>query len=398
MLPEIIHIATDEKFINSGFSQFEFLAPGRNALWVYGSPEYNFTHINISRDRIKLIELNESNFRRIPEKSIVLLHSVPNHLLPFLKFIPDNCIIIGIVFGYEIYSDSRLYPTSKGLDKITRKIYAKRKTLFQKIKNSSKERISFLLRRGRNLLPLKGKLLEIANRETKRERLQRIDYFALPYKEEYEAERKILKLKIPFFKFCYYPLEKILDMDSPLNYDKNSLLIGHSGFSNGNHLDIVHKLKNKLPKGLKVFMPLSYGDENYIGNVITNINKVIPDITYLRHFMPLEEYTQLLSEVKIAIFNNRRQQGMGNIVSLLYLGAKVYLSEKNSLYLFFRNNDIYIFSYEKDLRKKSSLSEGLTLPQIEHNRNRLKLILSQKVLNESLSKSLNEVELKLKNG
>ena len=43
--------------------------------------------------------------------------------------------------------------------------------------------------------------------------------------------------------------------------------------------------------------------------------------------MPYSSYISFLGSIDIGIFNNNRQQGMGNITNLLYLGKKVYLSK-----------------------------------------------------------------------
>jgi hypothetical protein len=107
--------------------------------------------------------------------------------------------------------------------------------------------------------------------------------------------------------------------------------------------------------------------------------------------MNLDEYNFLLNKTKIAIFNNHRQQAMGNIISLLYFGAKVYVSKYNSMYRFFKNNKMIIFSYEKDL-KKEQFSEGLSVAEIEHNRKILSQIFSEERLLSSLSNSLKKIK------
>lgn len=39
-------------------------------------------------------------------------------------------------------------------------------------------------------------------------------------------------------------------------------------------------------------------------------------------FMDFNEYINFLSTIDIAIFNHKRQQGMGNIITLLGMGKK----------------------------------------------------------------------------
>jgi hypothetical protein len=45
----------------------------------------------------------------------------------------------------------------------------------------------------------------------------------------------------------------------------------------------------------------------------------------MTEFLTADRYLEFLGRIDIAIFNHRRQQGMGNIITLLGLGKKVYL-------------------------------------------------------------------------
>ena len=106
--------------------------------------------------------------------------------------------------------------------------------------------------------------------------------------------------------------------------------------------------------------------------------------------MPLEDYNKILEGVKIAILNNRRQQAIGNIIALLYMGAKVFLSKKNTYYHFLKRNNIIVYCYEKDLNEKT-INMGLNFEEIEHNRKMLFSLYNSKQLQSELQNSVTKV-------
>ena len=59
--------------------------------------------------------------------------------------------------------------------------------------------------------------------------------------------------------------------------------------------------------------------------------------------MQQEEYTNYLWSIDIAIFDADRQNALGNMLKLLYMGSKVYLSPDNPLYAFFLSKGIAVF-------------------------------------------------------
>lgn len=388
---KIYHIAPDEKFINSGFQQFEAIRPNGNTLLIYGVKDGILKHITIDKSKRRFIELNPNTFKNIPRNSIVIFHSIPDYILNFLPYLPPEVVIIGSVFGYETYEDKLFYPESILYDKITRSLFHK-SNKFSEIKERIKYRVFPILRKinSKKFYITKTEIDKVKKLK-KKELLSRINLLCLPYYEELKSQERILKMKFKLFEFCYYPLEKILNVDSPVNMNKDTILIGHSGNSNGNHLDILNKVYEVIPKDLKIKIPFSYGKEIYIERTTEIIEKTYPNVLILRNFMKIEDYNGILNSTKIAIFNNRRQQGMGNIISLLYFGAKVFLSKYNSLYLFFKNHGAVIYCYENELTKDSFM-KGLSEEEILKNRNLLKQLFSSDVLRNKLLSNFHKID------
>lgn len=53
------------------------------------------------------------------------------------------------------------------------------------------------------------------------------------------------------------------------------------------------------------------------------INLFGDNFILLTEFLSPEEYAKILANVDVAIFAHRRQQALGNILALIYIGKKV---------------------------------------------------------------------------
>lgn len=111
-----------------------------------------------------------------------------------------------------------------------------------------------------------------------------------------------------------------------LPHEGINILLGNSADPSNNHIEVLEKLKSCSGENIKIYCPLSYGDQSHAQRVSDYGESLFGDkFIPLRNFMPLEEYNKLLAIIDVAIFNHNRQQGMGNIVGLVGLGKKVYL-------------------------------------------------------------------------
>lgn len=118
---------------------------------------------------------------------------------------------------------------------------------------------------------------------------------------------------------------KIEEKDTKVRAALN-IQIGNSADPSNNHIDILRMLLPYRKSDLRIYAPLSYGDENYAQDVITFGkewfgDRFIPITTY----MSFGQYLDFLKRVDMAIFNHNRQQAMGNTITLLALGKTVYM-------------------------------------------------------------------------
>jgi len=154
----------------------------------------------------------------------------------------------------------------------------------------------------------------------------------------------------------------------PKKYDFKSkyeyvIQLGNSGYPSNNHVEVLHRLRNIESGNFCVVAILSYGDNPaYIRGVIEQGRALLGE-----RFIPITEYLEpeayagILRQIDVAIMNHNRQQGMGNIVSLLYMGKKVFLSEGVTTFGYLTEAGIAVYPVQSidrsELKQLASLSE-----------------------------------------
>lgn len=379
-MARFFHFCSDEKFINSAYNQFENLFPKKNKFLIYSCPQKQTFHIKINEDYEFVDNIKES-FENIPENSVVFFHSLPDSLISNLEHFKKSVTLVWFIHGYEVYNDPHLYSEKKSLDKVTRKTFGY--THFG-LKEQLKKTLWPLLR-------IIKPDLYYTKREEKTLRLKRINYFGFHFLEEHEQVCEILGINRPLFNFWYYPIE-----DSVINNEffinkKEFIMIGNSGFKTNNHIDVISKISQLRLKN-KIVMPISYGNKNYTEQLIKHIqeNYNYLEIDFLQQFLTLNEYNTFLNSIKTAIFNTRRQQAIGNIITLINNGAKVFISEKNTFYHYLVNRGIKVFSYEKEMNLKE-INSSLDIETIKSNREKLFSLLSHDRLKNELLNSIKKI-------
>lgn len=102
--------------------------------------------------------------------------------------------------------------------------------------------------------------------------------------------------------------------------------IGNSGDPTNEHIEIIEMLSRFSGLDMEIFVPLTYGNKEYIDEVIAKGKALFGDkFIPLTQFMSPDKYNNYLASIDVVIFNHRRQQGFGNLVISLYLGAKVFI-------------------------------------------------------------------------
>lgn len=149
--------------------------------------------------------------------------------------------------------------------------------------------------------------------------------------EERQFMKKNYAVRGKFYWAQYGPHNIIRQCDLAVREQKDkkdyiAIQIGNSATATNNHIYIMEKLAKFREENIKIFVPLSYGEAGYADKVIKIGTEIFGDkFVAMTDFMETQEYYQFMDQMDIALFGIRRQQALGNIMALLYLGKKVFL-------------------------------------------------------------------------
>lgn len=357
----IVHIATDEKFIDSAYAIYEKAFPGMNLFLILKRKEEvdilylkqidKYIFVNTNFDFVNVVEDYSKAAR------IIVFHGM-NYFQAILanKISKHSKQYVWSVFGGEVYNNNLIIKNgSVGLKTYKNFIF------------SYKKLIKDFFRPAYNLFFLG---IGFPNKLVKKS-FMKIDFTAVLYDEELNYYKKlgIVSSNIKHLKFTYYPFDLVINKYDNFANGKN-ILVGNSASYTNNHLEIFEILEKFDLINYKIIAPLSYGNLEYAKKIIDLGKEKFCDRFYpLTQFIPLQEYQKVLQGCSIVIMNHHRQQAIGNVMNAVYIGAKVFLSEKNTLFHYLKRIGCHIFSVEHDLIvENKEVFNLLTIQQMSDNR------------------------------
>ena len=192
--------------------------------------------------------------------------------------------------------------------------------------------------------------------------------------EDYDELKRIVgitDMKHFVAPMCKNPKENI-DYASYRNIEKVSnacrILVGNSATVHNQHQEILELLSKYKDENIEVYCPLSYGWKEYGDSVIELGKKYFGDKFHpLTEQIPKDKYVEFMAACDVGIYNNNRQQAMGNISILARLGKKVYLRDDTAMWTHFEKIG-YCFNKISELQN-ASLEElvAYSEEQKEHN-------------------------------
>ena len=205
--------------------------------------------------------------------------------------------------------------------------------------------------------------------------------------EDYYLAQKWYNARCPFFQ-CMLYLSNIVEDDASIKPKKDNaelvIQVGNSADPSNEHMEILRKLEKFENTNIKLVLPLSYGDKKYAAEIEKYaINKFKDKVLVLRKFLPLNEYLIILDSIDVAIFAHRRQQALGNTLSLLAKGKKVYVRGDVTVYNALTKKGIVLFKTEK---VADTLFERLPKEILDRNRKIVLQIASKSKLIEDWKK------------
>jgi dTDP-N-acetylfucosamine:lipid II N-acetylfucosaminyltransferase len=134
----------------------------------------------------------------------------------------------------------------------------------------------------------------------------------------------------------YEFLDEIMKQSAKRNNIVN-IQVGNSATESNNHFEILSVLAKFNSEDIRIYCPLSYGNDEYKKKVVQYGSKIFGEkFVPLLDFIKIEDYYKYLSKIDIGVFTQNRQQALGNILPLIYLGKKVFI-----------RNDISTWGYLK---------------------------------------------------
>ncbi len=378
----ILHIAPDEKFINSIHWQFEKIFPEENKYFVFltgKTEELKYVkvkkNVNIIRDDDKSLQLVLAELKNC---KLAVLHGLKYFQSRIVLNLNFKIKLLWCFWGGEIYDN----PNALGLQMIgikTKQRFVKT-SFIEELKKRVKPLYYFL--RKRTLIP-DDSILKAA---------KKVEYIGIVHKEEIQflKEHNFIDSSAEHVQMTYYPLEFIFRGIENISISGNNILLGNSASLTNNHLEALEILGQFNIEERKIVMPLSYGDKKYAKEINQIGVKLFPkNFEPINSFMPLEVYNHRLSQCNIVIMNHYRQQAVGNIVAMLWMGAKVFLNETNTFYLFLVRIGVHVFSIKNDLRPENkTIFDRLTDDEISQNRKILTKHLSFETMAQNLKNHL----------
>lgn len=354
-----VHLFHDDKFNNGAMEQFESAYPGQNCyiILLYEQKEVKYTrlnpytrvfhirNLNLLKELSRIILSNSKNNRLFVHFLDDFKAALTNKLLDRFKHLTFYWIFyggdlyeyLGKYKGYQIYDNPKLLPQVS-----TSKVALKK--------------VKYLLRFG------------ISPRTAKTRAFERLDYFCFWNEYDFELFHSKTNSKALYKDFIYW--HALGNPAYTQSTKKNVVMLNHAASFSGNHHFVIERLA-KLNIDLsehQLLLPLSYGNKPYAQSVIQAAEQSLTtNISALTTFLPLPEYQQILSEVKIAIFGMRRQEAAGNIFQLLNMGAKIFLRKENTLLQWLKKRDFIVFCIEEDETELKNL-QALSASDMAHNR------------------------------
>lgn len=134
--------------------------------------------------------------------------------------------------------------------------------------------------------------------------------------------------------------------------DTVNIIIGNSATATNQHFQVLDWLEKFKNERIRIHLPLNYGLGDYKGYAqkvteyavrIFGEDRIVP----LTEKLSGEDYLKYLNNMDVGLFNNDRQQAMGNITQLVLCGAKVYIRTDTNMWEHYRNLGVFLNDIEE---------------------------------------------------
>lgn len=326
----VLHILTDDKFANYAIKQF---ADGGTQSELVVIPPGNGQSF-VKSDKVQMLPYPSEQFTnllsRLGSYSAIVFHGL---FWPFcediLKAVPDSVKVAWYFWGGELYSRKEImFSFIAPITKFFHRLHLIKKR--QKFDDSFKWQLPLHL-------------------------YNRIDYCLTDELEEYHFVKQYLGVEMSYAWYTYYSLEETLGSLIKQRSVGDNLLFCNSSAIENNMFDAAFRLS--LPKyrkllGLRqVIMPMGYGTPWCKTLMLKLGPKFFRNFHPIVDFLSLKEYNQRMTNCSTIILPYFSSAGKGNIIVALWLGMRVYLSERSIAYQHFKRIGAQVFAFESEFVK-----------------------------------------------
>lgn len=353
---KILHIATDNKFLDYALPLFKQSTAVKNTVWVVNQTLHlRFTQSSVDR----IVSPNDLSSTDASEQHAIVLHSYKDYLADFLLKLPAETPVLWIGWGFDYYD--LIYPDTNSL-------WLEQTRAFDHEHRSQQHWLKRLVR----ILRAKTRPDATAPKE---QAIQRINFFAPVLPSEYPVLQAAMPdLSLPQqIDWNYGTLEDQYAHNLGEDWvSGDHIMIGNSATLSSNHMDALELIaKAGLGDHQKVCTPLNYGDAHpdYTKAVVTRAQQLLGSKSEpITDFMPLESYLDLLSQCGFVIMNHVRQQALGNIISMLYLGSRIFLREESPVFHDLSNYGFALNTVQQLESEPEYLRTPLSIKERQNNR------------------------------
>ena len=163
------------------------------------------------------------------------------------------------------------------------------------------------------------------------------------FDDEVAKKKYNLDNKLFFCIHAIFPITKEM-IDKSTKNEKDYIKIQINNSCDESTLEMLDVLSKFKEENIKIITILSYGKMQFKDEIIKKGKEVFADkFEFVENYMSSDEYAEHLVQNDILILNQNRQQGVGNTVASLALGAKVFIRSDVSTFDKLKKFNIDIF-------------------------------------------------------
>lgn len=343
----ILHLITDEKFADYAIKQLSAFA-GSSEFVLVQSADMPLRYVQ-SAEKVRIVRYKSEEYNQllgsISQYACVLSHGLfEPWQWEIILACPQSVTVAWMFWGGEVY----------GLPQCGMRFLSPSARVLYRCKQ-----IAYWL---------KGKTMTVGISQVPLSVFKRVDYCLTDEREECDFANQLLGTSMQHLWYNYYSIDETVGALIDTQVNGMNILLGNSSTFECNHLMIMRKIKSMRLHDQQLILPLSYGD-TWLRERLLYIGKKWFGTHFmaLTSFMPRDEYNRIMQSCGVVIMPHYRPQAFGNILTALWLGAKVFMSKKCIAYPFFKRLGVHFYTVENDLTQEQ-LSMPLSVDLVQHNR------------------------------